>query len=241
MNTYADFARMVATLHDAYLLDYGPEEQAERAVEALEHFHRTTPMTPVTNLVVDLAGFGEVPLRFASVLEDEHYFLASDLGEQLGWPLHKIDAQLRKEYAFAVTEQRTKDEARGDGRLGWELMRDYLDLGLSLVMDDPEANPDAGGRRWSHAGDWLISTDRLPLMLSRSPWGKEYVDNTIDAWCHGMQKIHGTNRLTAVDQEGNPLPEVRLFHTDLSEDEALRKARRGPSAPGVDTGEDGTR
>ena len=114
-------------------------------------------------------------------------------------------------------------------------MRDYVDLNVWFTAEDPEAKPDAGGRRWSSYGDWLISNDRLPLFLACSPWGKEYVDNVFDHFSIGMQKVWGDklNELTAYHEDGTPAPGVQLFHTGLTEEEALRKALRGP-AGGLD-------
>lgn len=135
------------------------------------------------------------------------------------------------QHGFAVQDQRRADEERGDGLLGYEYMRDYVDLNLWFIADDPEAKPDAGGRRWSAYGDWLIANDRLPLLLACSPWGKEYVDNVFDHFSIGMRKVWGDKLadLTAYRADGTPAPGVRLFHTDLTEEEALRKARRGPA------------
>src|SRR5262245_48358984 len=126
---------MVADRHDEQLLDYGPEEQAVTARETLERFHRTTPLMPVIGAVVDLPGFGEVQLRYDSTVTDDRYFLASDLAEALGWPLGRLHSQLELQCGYAVHDQRRKDEDRGDGRLGYDLLRGYLDLGLSLVID----------------------------------------------------------------------------------------------------------
>ncbi|MEV4245244.1 hypothetical protein AB0J63_17740 [Streptosporangium canum] len=223
------FATTIVTANEEYLLDEGPDEQVARAVQRLEHFAKTTPLTAVQGMVIDLAGFGEAPIHFTS--RDNKYLLLSEVAAQLGMPVWQADDWARLQYGYAVKDQRDHDEERGDGRLGYECMRDYLDLNFYFVQDNPEAKPDAGGHRWSTYSDWLISNDRLPLLLCCSPWGKEYMDNTMDAFAHGMRKVWGDKLkdLTAYRADGTPAPGVELFHSDLTEEDALKKARRGPS------------
>lgn len=228
------FAEKVVAKHDALLLNDGPEEQAARAVAALERVSAVTLFAPLpAGTVIDLAGFGEAPIVY--VTEDEEYLLLSDVAEALGWPLHKADAWARLQHGYAISDQRDRDEERGDGCLGWECLLDYIDLRLDLVEDDPEAKPDAGGRQWSHSGDWLISRDRLPLLLMSSPWSKEFMDNSLPAFGHAMRKVWGDKLkgIPTVAVDGTPTggnAYTDLFSTDgLTEEEALRRARRGPA------------
>lgn len=218
----------IVAANDNNLLEYGPEEQVAHAVKALEHFAKTTPLTPVDDTVIDLAGFGEAAVHFAS--SDSRYLLLSEVAGQLGMPVWKACDWAELQHRFAVQDQRRADEERGDGRLGYEHLRDYVDLRFMFTAEDPEAKPDAGGRRCSSYGDWLICNDRLPLFLACSPWGKEFVDNVFDHFSISMRKVWGDklNELTAYHADGTPAPGVKLFHTDLSEEEALRKACRGP-------------
>lgn len=234
MNTlFNKFAEHVVARHDNDLLDYGPDEQTEHVIKAMERLNNVSPLTPVIGTDIDLAGFGKVPALYVSTTDV--YMLLSDISEQLGWFHPKAHAWAEQQHGYAVQDQRRKDEERGDGRLGWDLMRGYIDLGLYLCADDPEATPDAGGRRWSQSGDWLISKDRLPLLLSSSPWGKEFMDNTLPAFGHAMRKIHGDKlkNIPTVNLDGSPTGGNAyddLFDTDgLTEEEALRRARRGPA------------
>lgn len=232
LSIHTPFAERVVAKHDALLLNDGPEEQTARAVAALERIGAVTTFGPTrAGQVVDLAGFGEAPIVY--ITKDDDYLLLSDVAEALGWPLHRADAWARQEYGYAVRDQRDRDEERGDGRLGWECLLNYVDLGLDLIEDDPEAKPDRGGRRWAHAGDWLVSKDRLPLLLCSSPWGKEFLDNVGDHMGLVFQKVMG-DRLKdspTVHADGTPTGSSAwdMFSTDLTEEEALRKARRGPA------------
>ncbi|MGW1609443.1 hypothetical protein ACWCQZ_08595 [Streptomyces sp. NPDC002285] len=242
LSIHAPFAEKVVARHDALLLNEGPEEQAARAVAALERVSAVTLFAPMhTELVVDLAGFGEAPIVY--VTEEDEYLLLSDVAEALGWPLHKAHAWAELQYSYAIRDQRDHDEERGDGQLGWECLLDYVDLRLDLVEDDPEARPDAGGRQWSHAGDWLISKDRLPALLMSSPWGKEFMDNSLPAFGHAMREIWGDKLkdIPTVSADGTPTGGNAyddMFRTDgLTEEEALRRARRARRGPVLD--EDG--
>lgn len=240
---FETFAAMVVVRHDdrpdRELLNYGPEEQTTEVAERLGRFRKTTPLTWVPDKDIDLAGFGKAPVHFESA--DDHYLLLSEIAEQLGWPLYKACSLARRYLGYAIEDQRHADEQRGDGRLGYEYMRMWVDLGVSLVMDDPEAKPDGGGRRWSEAGDWLVSHDRLPLLLSYSPWGREFMDNTMPAMGQAMRAIWG-DKLKSVptyDVDGAPTGGTAftdMFASDLTEEEALTRARRGPSAPGPPDG-----
>lgn len=230
---FLPFAQHLVAKHDALLLDHGPDEQVGNVLQALRRVDKVTGFAPVTELEVDLAGFGTAPIVF--VTEQDEYLLLSDLAEALGWPLHEAHAWAELQHGYAIRDQRDHDEERGDGRLGWECLLDYVDLHLCLIEDDPEARPDAGGRRWAHSGDWLISKDRLPALLLSSPWAKEYMDNTLPAFGHAMREIWGDKLkdIPTVTADGTPTGGNAyddMFTTDgLTKDEALRRARRGPA------------
>lgn len=229
---HTPFATNLVAKHDALLCNDGPDEQANRVLESLHRISAVTALAPVTGIEVDLAGFGTAPVVYTS--EGHDYVLLSDVADALGWPLHKADTWARLQHSYAISDQRDRDEERGDGRLGWDLLLDYIDLHLDLVQDDPEARPDAGGRRWSRAGDWLISKDRLPLLLASSPWGQEFVNNALPAFGHAMREIWGDKLkdIPTVTVDGTPTGGNAfddLFSTDgLTQEEALRRARRGP-------------
>lgn len=231
ITSFKGFAEHVVSRHDCDLLDYGPDEQAERVVRAMERLNNFAPLTPVIGTSLDLAGFGSTPVLFRSATD--MYVLLSDISEQLGWFHPRAYEWAEKRAAGATQEQRLIDEKRGDGRLGWECMHNHIDLGLWLCTDDPEAKPDAGGRRWSYSGDWLISRDRIPDLLSSSPWGKEYMDNSMDAFQHAAREIFGDKlkQSPVIGPDGQPTGgnAYDLFEPELPKDEALRKARRGPA------------
>lgn len=230
---FSNFAQIIAARNHESLLNDGPEEQIERAVQALKRFHATTPLSPVSNTVIDLAGFGEAPVHFAS--DGDRYLLLSEVAQHLGMPAWKACDWARQQRLWAVEDQRTADEERGDGRLGWDCLRDYVDLRFDFIADDPQATPDVNGKRWSTYGDWLLSATRLPLFIMVSPWGKEFTDNIAPHMGHAMRKAFGDKlkdipTYDAVDGE----PTGRSAHDSLygvhglTEDEALRRARRGP-------------
>lgn len=219
---------LVAEGNGQRLFNDGPEVQIARAVEALEKFAKTTPLHRVTDVWVDMAGFGDAPIHFDA--DGDRYLLLSEVANQLGVPIWTACEWADQEHLWAIQDQRHQDEERGDGRLGYDCLRDYIDLRLDFIQDNPEAKPDADGKRWSSYGDWLISDDRLPAFILVSPWGREFMDNTRDHFGHALRKVWGDklNNLTAYGADGTPLPGVSLFASDLSEEEALKKARRGP-------------
>ncbi|WP_371538414.1 hypothetical protein OG210_21960 [Streptomyces sp. NBC_00466] len=232
--TTASLLRFVGDVldrHDDHLCNEGPTEQGSRVLKKIDAFVRHTPLRPVSDTRIDLAGFGSVPIHFES--DHDKYVLLSECAEELGWPLSKAHEWADQEYQWAVRDQRQADEERGDGLLGYDGMRGCIDLQLDLVMDDPEVKAENCGAQLAMAGDWLISTDRLPSLLSCSPWGREFTDNTEDALGHAFAKHFG-DRLQDVptySADGQPTGRsvADMFRTDLTEDEALRKARRGPA------------
>jgi hypothetical protein len=239
LSVHTLFAERVVAKHDALLINDGPEEQTARAVIALERIGAVKPLAPLpAGTVIDLAGFGEAPIVY--VTEDDSYLLLSDVAEALGWPLYKAHAWAQQEYGWAVQDQRDTDEERGDGRIGWECLFDYIDLRLDLFEPDPEhPERDADGiRRIKSAGDWLISQDRLPALLCSSPWGKEFLNNVGDHMGLMFQKVFGDKLKNSptVHADGSPTGGTAwdMFSSDLTEEEALRKARRGPALDDTD-------
>lgn len=214
---HAPFAAKLVAKHDDRLINDGPAEQTARVIAALERIAKAVALIPSDgHTAVDLAGFGDVDIVYATPADN--YVLLSDIAEQLGWPLHQAHEWARLQHQHAVEDQRDHDEERGDGRLGWECMTDYIDLRLDLFEPDPEhPDRDANGlRRIKSAGDWLIAHDRLPYLLMCSPWGREFFENAKDHMGLSFQRAFGTSF------DG-------LFSSDLTEEEALRKARRGPA------------
>ncbi len=208
------FATALVERHAGRLMDYGPEEQIKNVLAALERFHSFTGIRPVEpGHMIDLAGFGEAPVHFES--DDKRYLLVTEVGTALGMPVWESCAWARKQYAWDVEEQRTRDEERGDGRLGWECLDDYCDLRLWCAAEKPPS-PETGKVHHADYGEWLISHDRLMLLILDSPWSKEFMGNTKDLMAHGMKKFFGMGD---------------LFDTDVPEDEARRNARRGPNIP----------
>jgi hypothetical protein len=203
--------------NDEILLNEGPEEQLAEALKRFDKFTAHTPLEPCFGSI-NLFGFGQVSTRFRSN-EDEYFFL-SEAAESMGWSPTRAFAWADSEVDFVTREQRWADEERGDGLLGWDGMRDYFNLGLEFIHDDPEAKPDADDRRWGHGGEFLISTDRIMAMLSSSNWGKEFMDNSMDALGYAFKATLGASLDPAAKA---------LFSSDLTEEEAFRKAIRGPA------------
>ena len=229
------FAEEVVAKHDAHLLNYGTDEQVPTVLQKMDRLHRIAPLTAVTGTSIDLAGFGTAPLLYHTAgAEPFEYLLLSDISDGLGWFMPRAHDFVEKMAAFDLEDQRREDEERGDGRLGWRWMRNYIGLGLELVIDDPSSKPDAGGRRMSEFSDWLVSRERIPALLSASPWSKEFMDNTMPAFGYAMREAWG-DRLkdiptyrTGGTPSGNAFDD--LFRTDgLTEEEALKRARRGPA------------
>lgn len=232
---FLGFAEQLVAKHDDHLLNCGPEEQAATVLQKMDRLDRIAALTPVDDSDIDLAGFGKAPLLYrAAGDETVEYLLLSDIADSLGWFMPRAHEFVEKMAGFDLEDQRREDEERGDGRLGWNRMRDYIALGLELVIDDPDSKPDAGGRRMSDFSDWLVSRDRLPALLSASPWSKEFMDNTMPAFGYAMREIWGDKlrEILTYRTDGTPAGNAYddLFATDgLTEEEARIRARRGPS------------
>jgi hypothetical protein len=202
--------------HDHQLFNYGPEEQIAYGVEALTHFAKTTPLRPAYGKYIDLAGFGQADIVYES--DHDEYLLLSDVAAQLGVPVWKACEWARQDHLWAVEDQRRLDEERGDGRLGYECLRSLVDLRVHFIeWDVPDAKPDAQGQRWEDFGEWLIARDRLPAFILASPWAKEFMDNTMAHMAHVARKVWGHGFGGLFDTEG------------MTEEEALRRATRGPN------------
>lgn len=234
MNDFEKFAATIVARNDDHLLDDGPEEQTARAVEALERFAVRTPLRPAEpGHMIDLAGFGAAPVHFYG--PEDQYLLLSEVAEALGVPIWEACDWADKENLDAIQAQRGIDEDRGDGLLGWNCLRGYCDLKLWFVVhhadDYPHCKPDANGKKWDFYGDWLISHDRLLAFISASPWSKELMDNMSDLFAHAAKKffIGDLAEMPAIRSDGTPATAAEMFQTDLTEEEARRKARRGPN------------
>lgn len=211
---FVSFATALVDRNAGRLMEYGPEEQVERVLAAMKRFHSFTGIRPAhPGHMIDLAGFGEAPVHFEA--DDKRYLLVTEVGTALGMPVWESCEWARKEQQWVYQEQRELDEERGDGLLGWECLNDYCDLGLWCAAQKPP-NPETGKVHHADYGEWLISHDRLMLLILDSPWSKEFMANTKDLMAHGMKKVFGLGD---------------LFDTDLPEDEARRRARRGPNIP----------
>jgi hypothetical protein len=248
-SSFEGFGAEVAVKHEraegVHLMDEGPAEQAKRITAALNKFHATVPLYPVRSqdISINLFGFGRASVHFVTFDEDgdvnERYLLLSEVAEQLGVPLHRADEWARQDWNDALRSQRERDEERGE--LGWECLRDLVDLGLNMIVDDEQANPDAGGHRWSHAGDWLISDDRLLAFLTVSPWNREFLDNASALFGHAFKNSGLGERLKdvpAYTADGTPTGTTAydaLCDTEgLTVEEARERAMRGPSGPLAD-------
>lgn len=234
---FEEFAKLLAKRNDDRLFNYGPDEQTERITKALLRIDQVAPLIPLTDSDIDLAGFGTAPLIFTATLDDRgvDYLLLSHIADELGWFMPRAHEWAELQAGFALEDQRRDDEERGDGRLGWDRMRDYVRLDIDLIVDDPEAKPDGQGQQWSDYSDWLISRDRLPALLSASPWSKEFMDNVMPAFSYSMRNIWGDKLKDIATYSGDGVPTGSSLYDavcdtgGLTEEEALQRARRGPS------------
>lgn len=233
---FLGFAERLVAKYDDHLLNCGPEEQTSMVLRAMDRLNRIAPLTPVLDTDVDLAGFGKAPMLYTAAYGDRaiDYLLLSDVAEALGWFMPRAHKFAELMAGFDLEDQRREDEERGDGRIGWNRMRDYIRLELELVVEDPERKPDAGGRRMADFSDWLVSSDRLPGILSASPWSKEFMNNTIPAFGYAMREVFGDKLkdIPTYSSDGTPTGGTAyddMFPTDgLTEEEAQQRARRGP-------------
>lgn len=247
---FQQFAATIVARNEENLCDYGPEEQTAKAGEALEKFHVHTPLKPAPpGLMIDLFGFGSTRIVFESA--DDRYMLVTELGAALGMPVWESTKWARKQHLYAVEDQREHDEERGDGKLGWECLHDYLDLRLWCVIENPDytpGDPSKGTRHYDY-GEWLISVDRLMSFILDSPWSKEFQRNTSDIMRIGMRKFMAGGSMSDVPvlrsdgnpahrDDGTPMTAGDLWHTPLTEEQAREKARRGPNIPPDETEDD---
>lgn len=221
MTSFEMFVGGIVHRHEHQLFNYGPEEQIAAGVEALNHFAKTTPLRPAIGTYIDLAGFGQADVVYAS--DTDEYLVLSDVAAQLGMPIWKACDWAHQDHLWAIKDQRDVDEERADGRLGYECLRSLVDLRLDFIEHDvPDAKPDANGQRWEQFGEWLIARDRLPAFILASPWAKEYLDNTMPHMAHVARNVWGRGFGGLLDTEG------------MTEQEALKRAVRGPNiTPGT--------
>lgn len=234
-SAFRAFLEQVVAKHDNHLLNCGPPEQVETGLQRMDRLNRIAPLTPVTGTLIDLAGFGTAPLLYRTTdAEPFEYLLLSDIAEALGWFMPRAHDFVEKMAAFDLEDQRREDEERGDERLGWRQMRNYIGLGIELVIDDPTSKPDAGGRRMSDFSDWLVSRERIPALLTASPWSKEFMDNTMPALGYAMREAWGDKLREILSYRTDGTPPGNAFDdlfpaNGLSREEAEERARRGPA------------
>jgi hypothetical protein len=251
--SFRTLALTVAHRHDqaddVTLMEEGPVQQAERAIERIAKLHDRRPLWPVHDTTADLFGFGRAPVQYVAFGDngdvDARYFLLSDLADPLNIPLHKAHAWAEREEIEALRAQREHDEETGT--LGWDQLNDVIDLGVWLIVDDPEARPDASGERWSTAGDWLVSDERLLSLMTASPWCAEFMTNARPLMAHAFIHSGLADRLgdvptymTVETYEGEvktgPTGEtlgdhIREDAAQMPVEEAAKRAMRGPSGP----------
>ncbi|TDC47654.1 hypothetical protein E1281_25985 [Actinomadura sp. KC345] len=242
--TGLEIANRFEAADDIHLMDEGPREQAARITERLTALHDREPLYPVTlqKVTADLFGFGRAQVHFVTQDGDDdgrpdaQYFLLSELAEPLGIPLHKAHEWAQREDVDALRAQRERDEERGF--LGWDFMNDVIDLGVWLTVPDPEARPDADGKRWSTAGEWLVSDRRLLSLMTASPWSHEWFENSRPLFAHAMlasglaAKLEDVPTYRTDDGEAVPTGDtlgdhIREDAAQMSVQEAVRRAMRG--------------
>ncbi|MCD0450786.1 hypothetical protein LO762_16535 [Actinocorallia sp. API 0066] len=240
------FALGLASRHEAgqtyTLMNEGPAEQAKRGLENLNRVYAHRKLFPVLDptVMINLWGFGGVQVHFVTFGPDDkathRYVLMSELAEALAVHPAHADKWLHMEQEQALRAQREHDEEAGT--LGWDYVLDVIDLGLDMIVDDPEAKPDRDGRRRSHASDALIEADRLLSFMTISPWNREFLDNSSALWGHAFRHAFGDKLAESpvFDSDGNAIPGKSaadfLGDTEgLTEEEAARRAIRGPGLP----------
>lgn len=247
MSQFRAFAEQVVAENDDFLLDYSPGEQVDRAVAALEKLNARRPLRPLVR-EVNAFGFGTALTCFVTgdAEPDETYLRLTPMARAIGIEPAKTAKIAEDRIGWAIRDQRENDEK--SGVLGWECLNDWIDLNLSLVLDDPDAKPDAGGHRWSYGSEWLMTLDRLMDLVGSSPWSREFMNNAMPMFSHafsksGLEAAAGECKTVVkqVDGEGStfwtPGPTVAdafaATREGISEDEARRRAYQGPSIGGA--------
>lgn len=236
--TGLEIANRFEAAADMHLMDEGPREQAARATGHLERLHARLPLFPVRtqHATVDLFGFGRAPVHYVTQADDEdgdhtQYLLLSELAEPLGIPLGRAHDWARQEEVDSLRAQRERDEETGT--VGWECLNDVVDLGIWATVDDPEAKPDADGKRWSYAGEWLVSDDRILSLMTVSPWNAEFLSNAKHLFGHAFRNTMGDalKGVPTYTADGTPTGtsayDLLADTGGLSVEEARRRAMRG--------------
>lgn len=248
MNWVDDFAASVVADYAAdHLIDYGPEEQQQRAVAALRRFERHTPLRPHVE-TINAFGFATVQTVLVSSPSNpsestDTYLRLLPLAEAIGISPGQAEKWAEGEHGFALRDQRAMDEEMGC--LGWECLRSVVCLDLSLIFEDETAKPDANGKRWSSASEWLVSLDRLMALLLVSPWGAEFMKNSKALFSYAfkhsgmeagadavptLEKREGPDGSPELVESGFTLADVlRRDRDGISEEEATRRAFLGPA------------
>jgi hypothetical protein len=231
MSAFTGFAERVVSDFDDHLMDYGPDEQVARVVKALERFHAQFPLVPHVE-PINAFGFAQVETCFASDPSDPRsvYLRLMPLATQLGIGPGKTQKWADQQYLWAIKDQRDDDEERGDGRLGWDCLRSYVDLNLCLSFDDPEESPDAGGNRWALASEWLISLDRLMALVMVSPWSREFMDNAMPMFSYAMKASgleDGAHNVPTIEKRVGSDGSIEWVQTDRTLADAFAKDREG--------------
>lgn len=229
MSWVDNFAAELVAEYDGNLLDYGPEDQRQRVSAALRRFDRHTPLRPYVE-TINAFGFATVQTCLAPDPKEPTgvYLRLLPLAEQIGIPPGQAHRWAENEHSYALQDQRAMDEERG--QLGWECLRSVVCLDLALIVDDETAKPDASGRRWSYASEWLLRLDRLMALLLVSPWGHEFMANSKAMFSYAFQKSGLEARATdvhAIEKRENPDGTTGWSQSDLTLADAIARDRDG--------------
>lgn len=204
---------------------------------------------------INLFGFGRVRQLLRKFDKDtgaatrDGYFWGHEAAAALGWDGAQFAKWCDSMRGFDLSEQRHRDEEAGT--LGWDYLK-YHPMGVSVwvgddASDDHYVNGGMSGpimRYWQDI--WLIDTDRLMAMMSASPWSSEFMDAVIPLMSHAFAHSGLEERakdVPAYQRRENSLGEVTtevvgsladMFARDregISEEEAVRRAMRGPGVP----------
>ncbi|MEU6641261.1 hypothetical protein ABZ863_01785 [Saccharomonospora sp. NPDC046836] len=212
-------------------------------------------MPPDERRMLDLFGFGRVQEVLTEVNVDtvtfgvHGYVWGHEVAEALGWDAANFAEWARDQWKWDLVTQREEDVQTGT--VGWECIRHHpmrVDVWQGEGRsDDHYVDGRMSGpitRYWCDL--YLIHTDRIMSMMLNSPWGKEFMDSVIPLMSHAMRASGLEERAkdvptyrTHVNSLGEVETEVAgsladMFARDregISEEEARRRAFRGPVTP----------
>ncbi|MET7989840.1 hypothetical protein ABZU76_02915 [Amycolatopsis sp. NPDC005232] len=201
---------------------------------------------------LNLFGFGKITqvlTRYdaaTNALDRDGLIWSCDLADALGWNPADLAELCRREYLWETSEQWEIDRKNGAHDPKWTPK--FTPMGVSVWhgpgSSDEHYGPD-GMMRGPILKNWqdlyLIDTDRILMLMTHSPWAREFMTNAKPLLSHAFEQSGLADLFADVQtlrhsdgemvETGESLADA--FAEDragITEEEAARRAMRGPIA-----------